>query len=120
MNQRKNREDLLIDPEFERLQIPLPEEEYRKLIENILAFGVRRAIHTWNGYIIDGHKRFKICKKYGISFSERDYHFSSRWEVLEWICSRNLSRSDLAEEYKKYYLGKRFLICSDPKRKSFA
>ena len=61
--------ELKIDPEFERL-IPDPDaEEQRWLEESIKKEGCTDPLITWNGTVIDGHNRFKICTRLGIPFS---------------------------------------------------
>ena len=42
-------------------------------------------------------------------FKTKSYHFNNRSEVIEWICDRNLLRSDLTNEYRKYFVGKKYL-----------
>ena len=57
--------DLKIDPEFEQKIPPLTDEEFALLEENILSDGeIRDPLVVWNGYILDGHNRFRIHKKH--------------------------------------------------------
>ncbi|MGG7173392.1 hypothetical protein ACQPV1_08715 [Clostridium neonatale] len=37
-------------------------------MESIKKNGCTHAIYVWNGYIVDGHNRYGICKKYGFGF----------------------------------------------------
>ena len=57
---------LKIDPEFSAQILPLSFEELQQLEQNIIAEGrLLNPIITWNGYILDGHTRYRILKKHG-------------------------------------------------------
>jgi len=60
--------ELLIDPEFKKWIMPLRDDEYLGLEENIMMYGCTQPLDTWNGILIDGHNRYKICKEHGIYF----------------------------------------------------
>ena len=93
--------ELKIDPEFERL-IPDPDaEEQRWLEESIKKEGCTDPLITWNGTIIDGHNRFKICTRLGIpfSYSEKD-DLPDRDAVKAWIIERQLARRNLTKYQK--------------------
>ena len=87
---------LKIDPEFQNLIPPLLDEEFRQLEENIKAEGCRDALVTWNGTIVDGHNRYKICQENGISFKKEDKKFSDREDVIEWIIRNQFGRRNLS------------------------
>ncbi len=112
----KSKQRLRIDPDFERLQIPMSKEEKAALKKDILSNGVKKSIHVWKDFILDGHKRYRICTANSLPFAIKEYNFSSKWEAMEWICSRNLSLPALTDEQTKYYIGKRYLLRSDPGR----
>ena len=65
---------LKIDPEFQSKIPPLQFEEEQQLEQNIIAEGrLLNPIITWNGYILDGHTRYRILKKHGfIKFCGRN------------------------------------------------
>ena len=72
-----------IDPEFQALIPPISEGEYRQLEQNILsARRCRDAIVLWDGVIVDGHNRFKICLEHGIEFEIKDMSFDSRDDAI--------------------------------------
>lgn len=59
---------LKIDPEFQSKIPPLQFEEEQQLEQNIIAEGrLLNPIITWNGYILDGHTRYRILKKHGFT-----------------------------------------------------
>jgi len=56
---------LKIDPEFQGQINPPSSDEEQQLEQNILE--ERRLLNpiiTWNGYIVDGHTRYRILKKH--------------------------------------------------------
>ncbi len=101
---------LKIDPEFERLHIPMDPKKLKRLELNITYRGVTKPITVWNGIIVDGHKRYRIYHSKNIPFPICDIEFSNRYDVMEWICDKNLLRFDLTDEYKKYFIGKKLQI----------
>lgn len=100
--------ELKIDDEFKNLIPPLSADEYQQLKQNIIQEGCREAIITWNGYIIDGHNRYKICSQIGISFQVYSLNLHSREEVIAWICTNQLGRRNISGETRKYLIGKRY------------
>ena len=102
--------ELNTDPEFMRLHIPMPDDKLKRMENNIVKNQQVRPIIIWNGYIVDGHKRYEICKRHSIPFSVRTLNQASHIEVMEFLCERNLLRQNLSEGYKKYFIGKRFLL----------
>ena len=85
-----------IDPEFMALIPPLQEEEYRQLEQNILAYKkCRDAIVVWDGTIVDGHNRFRICATHGVPFEIKEVEFESRDEAKLWILDNQLGRRNL-------------------------
>lgn len=63
-------ENLKVDNEFKNLLPPLTEDEYSQLESDIKKHGVLSPIIAWNGFIIDGHNRYEICRKNGIDLPE--------------------------------------------------
>ena len=67
---------ITIDKEFEALIPPLSPDEFKQLEENCLSEGIRDALITWNGILIDGHNRFRIATKHGLHWKEEKKDFS--------------------------------------------
>lgn len=108
----KQEYDLKIDPEFESLHISPDESTIEKLEKNILMNGVFHPLVLWQGILVDGYKRYSICRKHHLSFPIRTVFLASGTDVMIWICDRMLLRYDLSEERRKYYIGKKFLLRS--------
>lgn len=103
-------EQLRIDPEFQSKIPPLTEEEYQLLEENILRDGeVLNPLIVWNGYIVDGHNRFRILQEHPeIRYTVYEKKFSDRYAALAWICCNQLGRRNLTPQQKKYLIGQRY------------
>ena len=91
-----------IDQEFKDLIPALTEEEYKQLEANILSEGIRDSLLVWNGILIDGHNRYEIATKYGLSYDVQEMEFADRAEAERWIIlnqfgRRNLSKYDRSE-----------------------
>ena len=101
---------LKIDPEFSAQILPLSFEELQQLEQNIIAEGrLLNPIITWNGYILDGHTRYRILKEHGfIKFEVEEIQLANKYEALAWICKNQLGRRNLSPERKKFLLGKEY------------
>jgi DNA modification methylase len=88
--------DLKIKEEFKKLIPPLTAEEFTQLENNCLDEGIRDAIITWNGYIIDGHNRYEIVKRWGIEYKTIEKYFDSEEDVKEWMILNQFGRRNLS------------------------
>ena len=99
---------LEIKEEFKKLIPPLTSEEFNQLEQNCLAEGIREAILTWNGFIIDGHNRYEIATKWNLDFQTKSKHFKEEEDVIEWMILNQLGRRNITKEQKAYLIGKRY------------
>lgn len=99
---------LIIDPEFRDLIPPLTVHELENLEESLLREGCREPIAVWNQIIIDGHHRYEICKRHGLSFEIQIIQFPAREDAVSWICLNQLGRRNLSEQAYRYLIGKRY------------
>ena len=87
--------DIRIDDEFATLIPPLSDDEFSRLEQSILQDGCRDAIIIWNGIIIDGHNRYRICSDHNIPFRTESLNFDSRDEAMLWMMQNQLARRNL-------------------------
>jgi len=100
--------NLTILPELKNLLPPLSKKEYDGLEKDILKNGCLSAIVAWNKTIVDGHNRYEICQKHGISFEVKQMEFDAIEDAMFWAWThqenrRNLTpyqRSELALKFK--------------------
>lgn len=86
---------LIIDEEFAKLIPPLTKEEFAQLEENCVSEGIRDALITWNGTLIDGHNRLKIATEHDLPFEEKEMHFKDKDEAKLWIIDNQLGKRNL-------------------------
>lgn len=96
---------LIIDEEFARLIPPLTKEEFAQLEENCVSEGIRDALITWNGTLIDGHNRLKIATEHDLPFEEKEMQFKDKDEAKLWIIRNQLGRRNI-DKWVRYDLAK--------------
>lgn len=87
--------ELKINEKFRTVAPPLTENEMRLLKEDILAKGCRDPLVVWDGVIVDGHHRYKICRENNIPFLVMEMEFKDEDEALIWIAKNQLGRRNL-------------------------
>jgi hypothetical protein len=99
--------DLKINPEFEGLIRPLTPEESKNLETMLTAKGCLHPIMVWKktGEIVDGHNRYRICKKLGIDFVVDKRTFTDAETVKSYIVLNQLSRRNVTPEEASVYRG---------------
>lgn len=119
-----NFNNIQINEELEKLLPPLSKEDYNILEQSLLNNGFEQKfgrIKVWFGsecdvynksvgYIIDGHNRYRICKKHNIKLD--DYCFEavfmdSKEEVIKWMFENQLARRNLSQT-EKYEIVERY------------
>ena len=87
---------LKIDPEFQGKIPPLNFEEEQQLEQNILHEGrLLNPIIIWNGFILDGHTRYRILRKHPFIVSTR--YRRSNWPTATQL-SHGSARTSLDAE----------------------
>ena len=86
-----------VNREFRALIPPLTPEEYSQLEQNILAHGCRDPIVLWRNIIVDGHNRFVICTRHGISYETVKQRFATCEDAKVWILENQLGRRNLTD-----------------------
>jgi DNA modification methylase len=101
--------ELKIKEEFKKLIPPLTAEEFKQLETNCIDEGIRDAIVTWQGFIIDGHNRYKIATDWQLSFKTIEKAFDSEYHVRKWMAQNQIGRRNLTDFVK----GELFQIIED-------
>ncbi|MDZ7936998.1 MAG: hypothetical protein U5M53_01420 [Rhodoferax sp.] len=77
---------------------PLTTDEHDALERSLLAEGCRDALVLWGDVLVDGHNRYGICRKHGISFSTvQNTLFKSIEDVHLWMIEQHLGRRSLSD-----------------------
>lgn len=90
--------ELKTKPEFKKLMRALSKVELDNLEESLLAEGCREPLITWNGFIIDGHNRYELCKRHNIDFRVIEKEFESDNDTILWIITNQLGRRNLMHD----------------------
>lgn len=75
---------------------------------DIVRNGCHDPVKLWQGILVDGLNRIRICKNHKIPYQTEELFFNDRDEVIAYIASIQLLRSDVPEETRRYLIGKRF------------
>lgn len=77
---------------------PLTEDEYAALECSLLSEGCRDALVLWGDLLVDGHNRYGICQKHGISFNTvQNKTFQSIDDVHLWMIENHLGRRSVSD-----------------------
>lgn len=92
---------ITIDKEFKELIPPLTAEEYAQLEENCVREGIREPLTIWktpsgNKILVDGHNRFEIAAKHGLTWEEHIMSFDLREDAMAWIIRNQFGRRNLS------------------------
>lgn len=110
--------EFVVLEELKDLIIPLSEEEYRLLKEDIKENGVNDPLLIWNDkqgsrrVLIDGHNRYAIAKELELSdypIKEVAGKLDTIEEVKDFMIDHQFARRNLTEAQKSYYRGLRYL-----------
>ena len=94
---------LQIKEEYKSLIFKLKDSQFKELENNCLEYGIRDAIVTWQGYIIDGHNRYEIAQRHNLDYKTIEMQFDSDVDVKIWMIDNALSRRNL-NEWQDYNL----------------
>ena len=98
-------ENVIVDEEFRSILPVLSKEAYAMLEEGIVEQGCRDPLVLWNGILIDGYTRYRICQEHGIPFRTVSREFASREQALIWIITNQVSRRNLSPIQLSHFRG---------------
>ena len=87
--------ELKKDPDFEELLSPLDKETYDTLRSGIERAGCTETVKTWNGIIVDGHNRYKICWELNEPFGVTEMEFTDKGEAILWMIDMQIGRRNI-------------------------
>lgn len=98
---------LQINEKFANVAPDLSGKEYSLLKASLLKDGCIDPIVVWNGTIVDGHNRYRICRQNKIPFEVKEMNFKNESEAIQWIIKNQLGRRNLST-YSKCEMVLRF------------
>jgi len=85
---------LTVHPELKTLQFPHKRADAKHLSDSIRRNGCYVPILVWKGIVIDGHRRYAICKKHKIPFKIAEADFKSIEDAKLWIYETLMSEEE--------------------------
>lgn len=79
---------------------PLDTTEYQMLEDSIIKEGCTDPLIVWDGTIVDGHNRYRICREHEIPFAIEERSFDNENDALMWMLTRQLGRRNLTSYHK--------------------
>jgi hypothetical protein len=105
--------EIHIEPELRKYMRQLTEDERSLLEASIIAEGVRDPLVVWhrNGELVllDGHHRYEIAQRHGISFELVELSFPDLSAAKRWAIRNQLGRRNLTPAEVAYYRGQEYL-----------
>lgn len=92
--------DLQTSQKLAHVMPALQDAEQEFLTQSLLKEGCRDALVVWNGIIVDGNNRYRICREYNIPFAYIEMDFESEEDARLWIIRNQLSRRNLPDFVK--------------------
>ena len=107
------KEKIKVRDALKRYITPLTGDEFNQLEANILEEGCRDPLIVWkNGnefILLDGHNRYRICKKHHIHFEVEEKSFNDEETARLWMINNQLGRRNLNAYQLSYYRGLKYL-----------
>ena len=92
--------ELKVNETLEHVMPPLQEMELKLLTESLMIEGCRDPLTVWNGTIIDGHNRYRICREYNIPFSYVEMEFENQGAAIAWMIKNQIAHRNLTSFQK--------------------
>src|SRR5213592_3627916 len=90
--------DIVVNEELKAYIDPLTEEEEEALERSILLEGCRDALVLWGDVLVDGHNRYRICRKHDLPFQTvQNTRFRSIEDVHLWMIDQHLGRRSISD-----------------------
>ena len=97
-----------VDPIFDRYVQPYDKSSSQQLLSAVLEDIDGRVVHVWNGCHLNDKTKYDLCKEHGINVKIKEYNFNSRNSAAYYICTKEINRDDLCDDYRKYLVGQMF------------
>ena len=101
---------LKIDETIRRVLMPLRDDERALLEQSVIAEGIRDPLVAWNRngeyVLLDGHHRYQLAHKHGLTFSTIGLQFNSYEEAIQWVLRNQLARRNLTDEQRTIVIGR--------------
>lgn len=95
-----------VEKEIEDLLVPLNEQERSDLEASIKAHGCLEPIVVWNGLLLDGHNRYRICEQLSVPYRTVTIELTDIEQAKRWVIQNQLARRNLSPDAAAMLRGK--------------
>lgn len=99
--------NLYMDPTFAMLIAPKTAATRKIMEAKLLQSGNGIPIRIWEDRVLVDQERYLFCRMHNISFTVKKMQFQNMLEAIVWVCKHQMRRMDLAEEMRRYLIGRR-------------
>ncbi len=89
--------DLQTSEKLAHVMPPLQDVELDLLTQSLVTEGCRDPLVVWNGVVVDGHNRYRICRENNIPFSYIEIEFENESAAKRWIIRNQLARRNVPD-----------------------
>ncbi len=120
MNETNNSNSIIVSDEFKILVQDLTPDNIALLKAKFGNPEYHPILPVWNGYLLSDFQLYKLCQDSSIQIEFEEHQFQSKEHAQSWVCSSQLKRYDLSDEYKKYLIGKKYSLEIECQKKELA
>ena len=102
--------NIIISDDFRILVQDLNDKDFITLKKDLESKVLTPKVKMWDGYLLSDFQIYEYCENTGISVMYEELEFPGKTFAQSWVCSEQLKRTDLSEEYRKYLIGQKFLF----------
>ena len=92
----------IINSTYKNLEQPYSEQHIQNINQP------PHKLYVWDNQLLMNFQLYALNKQSTNAFEVNQLQFVSAYHAISWVCSRQLMRSDLTEEYRKYLVGKKY------------
>jgi hypothetical protein len=90
--------NITVNEELKAYIEPLTADEHEALERSLLAEGCRDALVLWGDVLVDGHNRYGICQKHGLTFKTvQNPRLQTMEDVHLWMIDQHLGRRSVSD-----------------------
>lgn len=102
--------NIIVSDDFRILVQDLNEKDFIILKRDLEGKVLVPKVKLWDRYLLSDFQIYEYCENAGIPVMHEELDFPGMTSAQSWVCSEQLKRTDLSEEYRKYLIGQKFLF----------
>lgn len=100
--------EIKTDPVLKRLVQPLSKKALADLRNDLISNVISCTVLTWNGLILFDYEKYELCRSMNLPIQTKEKDFQNFEHAASYLCTRQMTRGDLTNEYRKYLIGELF------------